>query len=385
MNEYFADLHIHVGRTKTDKPVKITASNSLTIENILYEASVYKGMDIVGVIDCQVPEVLLELEGLIEKGEIFQLNEGGLQYKNVTLILGTEIEVYDEQCQGPLHTLVFLPTIELMKIFSHWLSKRMKNVSLSTQRIYESGRKLQEYVHELGGLFIPAHVFTPFKSLYGSGVKRSLEEVFAADLIDAIELGLSANTEMADQISELHRYTYLSNSDAHSLMKIAREYQVIKLKSPTFRELKKALKNEEGRKIVANYGLDPKLGKYHRTTCQKCLFPMGKRKVCAQCENETSIKGVYDRLLELRDTLDVKKNRPKYIHQVPLEFIPKLGPKTLEKLKAHFGTEMNILHHTTYQELKMVVNQSVAEKIIKARNGELQVSPGGGGRYGKVN
>ena len=30
----------------------------------------------------------------------------------------------------------------------------------------------------------------------------------------------------------------------------------------SFKEIVKALKNEDGRKIVANYGLDPKLGKY---------------------------------------------------------------------------------------------------------------------------
>ena len=38
----------------------------------------------------------------------------------------------------------------------------------------------------------------------------------------------------------------------------------------SFKELVKALKNEDGRKIIANYGLDPKLGKYHRTYCEKC-------------------------------------------------------------------------------------------------------------------
>lgn len=33
----------------------------------------------------------------------------------------------------------------------------------------------------------------------------------------------------------------------------------------SFKEVVKALKNEEGRKVLCNYGLDPKLGKYHRT------------------------------------------------------------------------------------------------------------------------
>ncbi|MCL6508580.1 MAG: endonuclease Q family protein, partial [Bryobacteraceae bacterium] len=73
---------------------------------------------------------------------------------------------------------------------------------------------------------------------------------------------------MADQIAELHRYPYLTNSDAHSLRKIAREYEEVRLAAPTFAELEKALRGEDGRAIVANYGLNPKLGKYHQTVCE---------------------------------------------------------------------------------------------------------------------
>lgn len=34
MYEIFADLHIHIGRTKNNKPIKITAAKSLNFENI---------------------------------------------------------------------------------------------------------------------------------------------------------------------------------------------------------------------------------------------------------------------------------------------------------------------------------------------------------------
>src|SRR5690625_4737459 len=117
----------------------------------------------------------------------------------------------------------------------------MKNVTLSSQRYYGSVKELQYKVKELGGIFIPAHVFTPFKSLYGRGVKKSLREVLDPDLIDAVELGLSSDTFMADQISELHEFTFVTNSDAHSLGKIAREYQQIKMKEASFKELEWAL------------------------------------------------------------------------------------------------------------------------------------------------
>src|SRR5690606_31932063 len=171
----------------------------------------------------------------------YPYEEGGLRFKNVTLILGSELEIYDENCKGPIHVLAFMPTIEKMKEFTVWLSERMKNITLSSQRIYVGARELQSKVKELTGIFIPAHVFTPYKSMYGRGVKQSLTEVFDENLIDGIELGLSSNTDMADQIIELHQFTFVSNSDAHSLPKIAREYQIIKMQEPTFEELRLAL------------------------------------------------------------------------------------------------------------------------------------------------
>ena len=96
---------------------------------------------------------------------------------------------------------------------------------------------------------------------------------------------------MADQIKELHDYTFVTNSDAHSLAKIAREYQVIAMKEPTFLELKKALKNEDGRKIIANYGLDPLLGKYHKTVCAECLIlPLKTKKYVRIVETRKLLK-----------------------------------------------------------------------------------------------
>lgn len=386
MNKYYVDLHIHIGRTISGKPVKITGAKSLTIENILIEASEVKGMDMIGVIDCHVPEVLDELERLIEKGEVYEQKEGGLRFKDVTLILGSEIEIYDKNCHGPIHVLIFLPTIEKMRDFGEWLRSRMKNITLSSQRIYESGIEFQKKIRQLQGLFIPAHVFTPYKSLYGKGVRSTLSEVFDPIAIDAIELGLSANTEMADSIQELHSYTYLSNSDAHSLPKIAREYQIISMQTPTFEELKKALKTVAGRKVVANYGLDPMLGKYHKTTCKKCdqMIEDLQMETCPTCGHQGLVKGVFDRLQELKDTSTKNVSRPPYIHQVPLEFIPGLGPKTLQKLRDYFKTEMAIIHEVPEEALRSIVSSSIVEAIMKARAGTLSLSSGGGGKYGKV-
>jgi uncharacterized protein (TIGR00375 family) len=386
MNRYYADFHIHIGRTGSGRPVKITGARSLTLENIIREASEIKGLNMSGIIDCHVPEVIDEFETLIEQGTVIPQEEGGLRFKNVAVIPGSEIEIYDEHCRGAFHVLVFFPDLQKMKQFSVWLSGHMKNITLSSQRYYGTGRSLQEKTKEMGGLFIVAHAFTPHKGLYGSGVEQYLTEVLDPDKIDAIELGLSADTEMADQIPELHRYPYLSNSDAHSLAKMAREYQTIEMEKPTFQEFERALRNEDGRRIVANYGLDPRLGKYHRTMCENCYQVIEDRnvRICPHCGNKRITRGVFDRLQELRQENSHFPDRPPYIHQVPLEFIPKLGPKTLEKLRDHFGTDMAILHEVPEDALKRVVPGQVADYILQARFGKLSIRIGGAGRYGKV-
>jgi uncharacterized protein (TIGR00375 family) len=385
MNRYYVDLHIHIGRTWTGKPVKITGAKSLTFTNIIEHARHEKGLNMVGIIDSHSPEVILEMESLIQRGEIYEHPAGGLVFGDLTVIPGSELEIYDEQSGGPIHLLCYFPTLAIMKEFSTWLSGHLKNVQLSSQRVYVTGLILQRKVKDLGGLFIPAHVFTPFKSLYGKGVHQSLTEVLDPNLIDGIELGLSSDTNMADQLKELHDYTFVTNSDAHSLAKIAREYQVIAMKEPTFRELQKALKGEEGRKIIANYGLDPLLGKYHKTVCAECLNSVNQdAQICNLCGSPKIIKGVADRILELKTSESSPVDRPPYVHQVPLEFIPGLGPKLLEKLVNHFGSEMAILHEVPYDALKEVVPDKIADLILKAREGKVNLAAGGGGKYGKI-
>lgn len=385
MKRYYVDLHIHIGRTWTSKPVKITGAKSLTFTNIIEHARHEKGLNMVGIIDSHSPEVILEMENLIQSGELYEHPDGGLVFGDLTVIPGSELEIYDEQCNGPIHLLCYFPTLTIMKEFSHWLSGHLKNIQLSSQRVYVTGLILQRKVKDLGGLFIPAHVFTPFKSLYGKGVNQSLSEVLDPALIDGIELGLSSDTHMADQLKELHHYTFVTNSDAHSLAKIAREYQVIAMKEPTFKELQKALKGEDGREIIANYGLDPLLGKYHKTVCAECLNPSTlDDQICSLCGNKKIIKGVADRILELKTAEGSPEGRPPYVHQVPLEFIPGLGPKLLEKLVNHFGSEMAILHEVPCDALKEIVPIKIADMIMKAREGKVNLAAGGGGKYGKI-
>ena len=355
MQEMFADLHVHIGRSEKGKPIKITAARSLNFANIAKECAERKGIQIVGIIDCASPYVIEDIEEFLKTGEAYEIKDGGIIYKDkVCIILGSEIEtaeINDNGKTGSAHNLCYFPNLADIKAFSKEMSKYIKNITLSSQRACISAYELVDIVEKFNGVLIPAHAFTPHKSFYGNCTSR-LERIFKEKFnkIFAIELGLSADTELADQISELETRTFITNSDAHSLPKIAREYNKILVEDISFKELLKALKNEDGRKILCNYGLDPKLGKYHRTYCETCDKPIeGEPPIfeCPECHGTNITMGVLDRIVSIRDKEKSVSpvNRPPYVYQVPLTFIPGLGSKTIDKLLNTFETEMNILHN----------------------------------------
>ena len=384
LTSFYADLHIHIGRDQFNRPVKITGSKNLTLTNILAEASRNKGLDLIGIVDCHVPSVQDEMMQLISSNQAYELDEGGIQFESVTLLLGVELEVYDHGALGPIHLLCFFPYLDTIINFTDWLKERMKNIQLSSQRVYVSAITLQEKVKELGGLFIPAHVFTPFKSLYGKGVKKSLTEVLNPELIDAIELGLSSDTYMVKQINELTNYPFLTNSDAHSLVKMAREYQLIKMRESNFIEFEKALKEEGGRRIIANYGMHPRLGKYYQSICKYCEGTSFTEDKCKSCGRSGKIKGVSERILEISSSKIDDRIRPPYYYHVPLDYVHGLGKKTYERLLKHFGTEMAILHEADISEIEHLVGNRIAAQIEQIRTGKITIHTGGGGRYGKI-
>ena len=394
MNEVFADLHVHIGRSENGKPIKITAARSLNFANIAKECVEKKGINMVGIIDCASPYVIEDIENFLKNGEAFEIPDGGIIYQNkVCIILGSEIEtseINDEGKTGSAHNLCYFPKLDDIKAFSKEMSTHINNITLSSQRANISAYELIDIVQKYNGILVPAHCFTPHKSFYGNctaSLKRIFKEKY--NQILAIELGLSSDTFLADKISELEEKTFLTNSDAHSLPKIAREYNKILVEDISFKELVKVLKNEDGRRIISNYGLDPKLGKYHRTYCEICnkripgIAPVTK---CDTCDSKNITMGVFDRIEIIKDKKETlsPKNRPNYIYQIPLTFIPGVGAKTIDKLLNHFGTEMTILHRLSNDDIEAVVGEKIAQNIILARDGKMNIIEGGGGVYGKI-
>ncbi|HLN63921.1 MAG TPA: endonuclease Q family protein, partial [Symbiobacteriaceae bacterium] len=395
LREVYLDLHIHLGWAgEPGGGVKISAARDLTLANILRECRERKGIGMVGVIDAATTGALDDLNRLMAAGVVEELPGGGLSYEgDVTLIPGAEIEVAHEANGKAIHLLGFVRGARELKELSAWQASRVRNRHLSTQRHHgTTAADVVTFVGSLGGIVIPAHIFTPFKSALGAAA--SIAEVIPPELwthVPAVELGLSSDTELADMLPELSHFAFVTDADAHSLGKIGREYNLLHVGAPTFDELVMALRERDGRKVAANYGLDPRLGKYHRTYCLTCDRRLeGEPPVlaCPVHPDHKLVLGVLDRIYDYQmrqaDVEAVERRRPPYVHQVPLQFVPGLGKKAMEKLLAAFGTEMGVLHRATAEELEAVVGPKLARLVVGAREGSLAIESGGGGIYGKV-
>ena len=262
-----------------------------------------------------------------------------------------------------------------------------------------SAAEIADLANDMDILIGPAHAFTPWTALYKE--YNSLKEAYGDAKIHFLELGLSADSYMADRIKAHHKLTYLSNSDAHSPMphRLGREFNRFELQDVTFEEIRKAILKRGGRRIVLNAGLDPRLGKYHLTACSKCYIKYkleDAKRLNWRCEVCGGVikKGVHDRILELADTNERPKDRPPYLHLAPLAEIISMvigkGVETKsikaiwERLLREFGSEINVLVDGPIEAMAKIIGEDIAKAIWAFRNEKLIVIPGGGGKYGEI-
>lgn len=383
---YFGDLHIHIGSAQ-GKPVKITASRGLDLRTVIFQDAKRKGLDIVGIVDAGSPLVSWEIEDMLQKGELREHSRGGFIAKNgVLLIAGCEVETREGA-----HVVIYLPYLESIYRYQKYMAGKVKNLNLSTQKCTAGLADLINLSVLLSGFICPAHAFTPHKGIYGMVADR-LANLLGKDIrqIKALELGLSADTDMADMIGETHDFVFLSNSDAHSSANIGREYNLFLMQDLNFEELLMCLEGKEDRRVKANYGMDPRMGKYHRSFCPECRKiadeppPVLKCPYCGESKN--LVKGVWDRIHEIKDydTPHHPIGRPPYKYRVPLKELPSLGRKTIEKLLRFYSSEIEIMEKADIAEIERIAGEKPARIIRKMREGKLKILPGGGGYYGKV-
>ncbi|MFQ6089281.1 MAG: TIGR00375 family protein [Candidatus Methanofastidiosia archaeon] len=363
-------------------------SDKMSIEVIAKQAKL-KGLDVVGSGDCLHP---------LWRKHLKETLSDDLTYDGCRFILTCEVE--DSR---RVHHLILFPSFSAVDFLYENLKKHSPNITKDgrcTLRL--NGAEIVEFAKEASCEVGPCHAFTPWTAIYKEF--DSLKDCYQDQTrrIHFLELGLSADTELADQISELKNLTFMSNSDAHSPWphRLGREFNRLKIKEVSYSEIVAAIRRKKGRRFTLNVGLDPKLGKYHRSACIKCYEKYSLKDAISmrwRCECGGRIKkGVFDRISELSDRKNVHpQHRPPYIKTAPLSEIISLttGYKDIYSKKVQsmwkalverFSSEIAVLLDASYAELSEVSTQEIAKSIVSYREGKMRIEEGGGGRYGKV-
>jgi len=383
-----ADLHIH-------SPFAGGVSEKMSPHTIAQTAPL-KGLHLIGTGDILNENWIKIIQEQLQKTD----DESIFMHKNGTkFILQTEIA--DD---NRVHHIILFPSLskvyELREKFARYCTDLDKEGRPS---IHLNGEQIAEICSEANCLLGFSHAFTPYFGLYSKF--NSYKECYGKnwDKIYFMELGMSADTDMADRILELHNLTFTSNSDAHSAWanRIGREFTQFLMEGISFAELEKALKRVDGRKAILNVKFNPLEGRYHKTRCTGCLKffePAEAKKFWWRCPNckKPIKKGVDWRIEELSDVPanNHPEHRPPCLHIIPLSEIISMAIKVrnpwAQKVQDEwmrfvktFGTEIDILINKNTEELA-TLNKEVAKYIEFFREGKIKYIPGGAGIYGKL-
>ncbi len=394
---FIADLHIHSKYSRA-------CSKFMDIPHISKTAQM-KGLDLVGTGDFTHPEWFKELKEQLE----YDPETGFYSYKNnpqgPKFVLTTEISLIfstKHKKNRRVHLVLIAPNFEVAEEINLLLS-RFGNLSIDGRPTFGlSCETLAKEIIKISPdiLIIPAHVWTPWYSLFGafSGFD-SIEEAFGdyTPYIYAIETGLSSDPEMNWRISALDPITLISCSDAHSPAKLGREATGF-YKPFTYSNMVSQIKQGNLAFTIEFY---PEEGKYHYDGHRNCKISLSPKETkalgykCPVCGNPITI-GVLHRIETLADREEgfVPKNRPLSIHLVPLNeilsevFNVSLNTKTIQKLYEKyvqdFGNEFNLILRVPLEELKENLPEKLYEAIKRVREGKVYTKPGYDGEYGTV-
>jgi len=250
---------------------------------------------------------------------------------------------------------------------------------------------------------IPAHIYTPWFSLFGANSGfDSLEECFEeySKYIHAGETGLSSDPPMSWLNSSLDKITLVSNSDAHSPSKIGREANVFDT-NLSYAGVVEAIKKRDPQKFLETIEFFPEEGRYHydgHRNCQVCLTPQESKKIkniCPQCQRPLTI-GVLHRVNDLADRKE-GENPVQVIpfrKTIPLEEIiaeakgmgvaSKAVREEYKNLIKRLGSEFKILLEISPEQIERASSAEIAEGVNRVRQGKVNIEPGYDGEYGRI-
>lgn len=388
-----ADFHIH-------SPYSRATSEDMKLENLEKFAAI-KGINVLGTGDFTHPKWREKLKDLIEENGLYSI-KGGITKFVISGEVCTSFE-YNGKMRR-IHHLILLPSIDIADELSKRLSKYGDLNVDGRPNLSMSGAQLVEEVVEFGEdcLVIPAHIWTPWFSLFGDrGGVDKIEECYEDQTphIYALETGLSSDPPMNWRVSALDSFTLVSNSDSHSPLRIGREANIIEVKELSYKEIVNAIMFHKER--VTTIEVDPAYGKYHWTGHRKCGISMSPRDsmkvkgICPVCGKRMT-KGVAERVEELADRPENEwpENRQKFLKLLPLnDLIAALidkDPISNEVQKIYlnvvdkFGSELKVLLEVPKEELEIVCCKELTELIIMNRENKIDIVPGYDGVYGKI-
>jgi len=334
----------------------------------------------------------------------------GSNRDDVDFILTAEVSsIYSQGGRvRKIHNIIFAPGIDSAEKISKKFGEKGNIWSDGRPIFGMSARDVVTLVLDVDpeAFVVPAHIWTPWFSLFGANSGfDSIKECYGdmTDQIFAAETGLSSDPEMNWRLSQLDKITLISNSDSHSPAKIGREANVFDFKEDkfTFSELRDILKTKDPSRFLYTIEFFPEEGKYHYSghrKCNICLDPTRAKKanyICPICKRRLTV-GVSDRVEILADRKQGYKQKgfPGSRHLVPLgEIISNIrgvGNQSKQVLVEYddivknVGPEIEILDTIPIDKIKAMAAPDVAEAIAKVRSGKVNAKPGYDGVYGVI-
>ena len=418
---YYADLHVHSRYSRA-------TSREGCLEEFAYWARL-KGLAVVATGDFTHPAWFAELQEKLVPAEpgLFRLrpeieaivearlppclkvDASGqylpLQFGPTRFILQVEISTIYKKAGATrkVHHLLFAPDLETVRRLVNRL-ERIGNLKSDGRPILGlDSRNLLEIVLESDpdSFLVPAHIWTPWFSALGSmSGFDSINECYGdlASQVFAAETGLSSDPAMNWRLSALDRFRMISNSDAHSPSKLAREACVFETELD-YHSLRRALATGSGYGGTVEFF--PEEGKYHmdgHRVCDVRLEPSetnARKGLCPVCGRPVTV-GVLNRVEALADRPE--GFRPPDVAgfrgMIPLlEVLSEMlesGPASKSAVRAYFevlgrfGPELAVLGHVSMAALRAGMAPALAEAIARMREGRVVREAGYDGEYGVI-
>jgi uncharacterized protein (TIGR00375 family) len=389
-----ADLHLHSKFSRA-------TSREMDVETLARWCGL-KGITVVGTGDFTHPVWLRELRAKLRPNGRGLFTSGSQHF-----MLTSEVSnIYPQGGRlRKIHNILLAPSFEVVDRVNAVLGRFGSLMADGRPTLSLPSDKLVEYVMEVSPecMVIPAHVWTPWFSLYGSNSGfDSLRECFGnqAHHIHAVETGLSSDPPMNWRIEELDAVMLVSNSDAHSPAKLGREANVFECEFD-YAEILGILRRRDRSKFLFTIEFFPEEGKYHfdgHRACNQRLSPRETRAArgrCPVCGKPLTV-GVMSRVeaLASREDEAAASGRVPFRHLIPLEEIiaealgaqPGTGGVREEYLAmtSALGSEFAILMDVPLEEVARHTRPRVVEGLRRVRDGRVRIRPGYDGVFGEI-